>query len=287
MDQEKIRESIRAKNLMLKAYLYPGADEVGCTLLSRMMLEVIGKKPRVYLKYPSATSATVIPCLEDRYLDTTIRYQILAAGGIVVPSLADCDIVMLALMGATKMIPNPDNSKSRDIDVLSNLPEVFEFAKYAQGLGYPVIVADLIYLNGGSYEVLSYIQSLGLTLELAAYAGWNTSSNSLGTAIAQGFNFLYNGKTKSHLEFLIKRYVEDLGYCSYARQKVRDSLGQYGMNYFDVKEERGIASENVEKELKYFIDNKLFDIKDKFILSDVSMPWKRMFEVSFKIKVKE
>ncbi|MDD3999612.1 MAG: DUF4127 family protein [Bacilli bacterium] len=287
MDQKNIRSSIGEKNLMLKVYLYPGADEVGCTLLSRMMLDVIDKKPRIYLKYPSITSPQVIPCLEDRPLDTTIRYQVLAAGGILVPSLADADIVMLAIIGATEMIPKPDNSKNRDLDVLSNLPEIFEFAVFAHRLGYPVIVADLIYLNGGSFDVLAYINSLDLTLNLASYAGWNTSSNSLGTAIAQGINFFYNGKTKSHLSFLIKRYVEDLGYCSYARQKVKSRLEQYGMNYFNVKEERGIASQEVKKELEYFIDTKLANIKDEFTLSDVSMPWKRMFEVSFKINLRD
>jgi len=283
-DQEKIRKVIKDKKLFLKAYMYPGADEVGCTLVARMYNHYLGKKPTVFIKYPSASTATVIPCLEDRYLDTTIKYQIIAAGGIVVPSLVDADIVLIALSGATKMVSGPNNISTRDVDVLCNLPEIFEFAINAVNNNYPVMIADLIYLNGGSYDVLSYIDLSNLTLHLASYSGWNTSSNSLGTTIAQGLNYLYNGKTKSHLEFLIKRYVEDIGYCSYTREKVTNLLPKYNMDYFNVEEKDGIASNLVSNHLDQFRNKYLHNIKDLFVISDVNLPWKRMFEVDFKIK---
>jgi hypothetical protein len=210
MDQEEIRRMIHQKHLMLKAYMYPGADEVGCTLVARMLSDQMGKKARIFVKYPSPTTPMIVPCLEDRYLDTTIKYQIIAAGGMLVPSLADADIVLIALSGATKMIPHPFEKNSRDLDVLCNLIESIEFAKWAADRGYPVAIADLIYLNGGSADVMRMIEQSNLTLKLASYSGWNTSSNSLGTTIAQAVNFFFQGPTVSHYEFLMKRYIEDV-----------------------------------------------------------------------------
>jgi len=260
---------------------------LGCTLVARMVNDHLGKKPSFYIKYPSPTTKTVIPCLEDRYLDNTIKFQIIGSGGIVVPSLQDADIVLLALMGATEMFWDPVYGNVRDIDVMCNLVETFEFAKWAFQKGYPIVVADLFFLNAGSLDVLEYIKQSHLLLNLASYSGWNTSSNALGTAISQGISYLYYGKTKAHQEFLIKRYVEDIGYCGLVRSQVTKALKEYGMNYFDTKNQEGIASTLVEKGLQDFIRNHLSEIQNKFSISNVQLPWKRMFEVSFKIALKD
>jgi hypothetical protein len=287
MDQEDIREIIRLKHLMLKAYMYPGADEVGCILMSRMVNHLLGKKPAFYIKYPSPTTPQVIPCLEDRYVDVTVKYQIAAAGGVTVPSLADADIVLLMFLGATKMIPNPSNIPSLDVDVMCNFTEMFQFAAYAQSKNYPVAIADLVYLNGGSIDILNYLESMNMTMAVASYAGWNTSSNSLGTTISQAIQFWYCGNTKSHQTFLIKRYVEDVGYCGIVREAVSQQLIHYGMDYYDVKEKNGIAASLVAKQLQEFIDKNLLSVKDSFTLFDVNLPWKRMFEVDFKLELKD
>ncbi|MFD2878083.1 DUF4127 family protein [Paenibacillus rhizoplanae] len=47
-DQEKVRARITALDLELKVYMYPGADEVGCTLLARMMNKSEGRIPLIY-----------------------------------------------------------------------------------------------------------------------------------------------------------------------------------------------------------------------------------------------
>ncbi|MDD4077747.1 MAG: DUF4127 family protein [Bacilli bacterium] len=283
IDQAALRRIIRGKHLTLKAYMYPGADEVGCILLARMLNQVKSSKPRFLLKYPSPTAPTVIPCLEDRYLDVTVKYQVLAAGGIAVPALCDCDLVMLILIGAEKMIPNPDNSPARDIDVLSNLAECFEFGRWAVASGYPLIVADLLYLNGGSLDVLSYIKATDLLMRLAAYSGWNTSSNALGTAIAQGIVYYYYGDRPAHRKFLVRRYLEDIGYDSFVRKKIWNELADYGMDYFSVKEEQGLVACRVEAELNKFFELHLSKIKKDYQIAGVRMPWKRMFEVDFKV----
>jgi hypothetical protein len=281
LDQEVAAKAIKENNLRLKVLAYAGADEVGMILISRMLNKIKGKQPTFYIKYPSPSTATVVPCLEDRYLDITVKYQIIAAGGIVVPSIEDADLVLVTLMGATKMFPTVMENQ-RDIDVLSNMIETFEFIKWAIKRK-PVIVADLFFLNAGSVNVLDYIKESNVLMDLAAYAGWNTSSNALGTCIAQGIQFYYTGKTAQHNTFLIKRYIEDIGYCGIVRKSVTGKLAEYGMNYFNVKETNGIAADLVRKELYEFINTHLKDIAADFEMINVNIPWYRMFEVDFDI----
>jgi hypothetical protein len=283
MDQEVVTEKIKSENLRMKVYAYSGADELGVIMVARMVNSLLKQKPKFYIKYPSLTSGTVIPVLEDRYLDNTIKYQIISAGGIIVTSMEEADIILVALMGATRMFPTVYHNQ-RDIDVMTNLIETFEFINYAIEKK-PIIIADLFYLNAGSLEVLDLIKENGLLKSLAAYAGWNTSSNTLGTCIAQGIRYLQKGYDSDHLAFLIKRYIEDIGYCNVVRKSVTNKLDKLGMNYFDVKEQKGEAAKMVESELKEFIDNHLAEIKSEFEIKNINLPWKRMFEVDFDIEI--
>lgn len=282
MDQEIVASAIKDNHLRMKVYAYSGADELGAILVARMVNKFLDKQPTFFLKYPSLTSPTVVPLLEDRSLDNTIKYQIISAGGIIVPTIEDADIVLVSLMGATQMFDGPMEN-NRDIDVMTNLVETFEFINWVI-TKKPVIIADLFFLNSGSLNVLSFIKENGLLMKLAAYAGWNTSSNALGTAIAQGIQFLHQGDTKTHREFLVKRYVEDIGYCNIVRASVSGQIGKWGMNYFNVFETHGQAAKQVARELRDFIDTHLFDIKNNIVLRNVCLPWKRMFEVGFEVE---
>lgn len=281
MDQEVITKAIKAKHLRLKAYAYSGADELGVILVARMMAHLEQRIPKFYVKYPSPTSPMVVPCLEDRYLDNTIKYQILSAGGMIVSSIEEADIILVVLMGANKMFPKPVYH-DREIDVCINLIEAFEFIKHYQGQKH-LAIADLLYLNAGSLDVLDLLKEANLLTKVAAYSGWNTASNALGTAVAQAISVLLFGYTREQTRFLFKRYVEDVGYCGLVRSKVTEQLPLFHLDYFHVDETKGVASLLVKQELEAFIRNQLAEVEPEFHLDDVQLPWKRMFEVDFDI----
>ncbi len=283
MDQEVINEKIKEENVRMKVHAYAGADELGLIMLSRMLNTLEGKTPKIYVKYPSATTPTVIPCLEDRYLDTTIRHQIISSGGILATSVSEADFILVALMGAKNMY-RVVKKDARDIDVLANLTETFEFIRHHND-DVPVSIADLLYLNAGSIDVLEYIKECRLTNKLAGYAGWNTSSNALGTSIAMGIAYLHHGMTHVHKTFLFKRYVEDIGYCNIVRDDVTDNLPD-DMNYFDVKTQTGQAAGMVKEGLQTFIGTYLDDQGVGIELDHVRLPWARMFEVGFDLTLR-
>jgi len=283
MDQEVVRGKIYNERLHLDILMYPGADEVGLVLLSRMQNYIKGVMPKVYIKYPAVTSCMIVPVLEDRYLDTSIKYQIIASGGFVVSSVEEADIILAVNVSANKMINSPTQEKPRDLSVLANYVEWFEFIKY-YAKKKPVMIGDITYLNGGSTLLLHDLVKHNLEYKLAGYAGWNTAANTLGTVIAQGFNYLINGNTKSHLEFLALRYVEDVGYCSIVRGKVTKMLDQYeNVNYFDVSKNLEVIEGLVRKELEAFVNE--FFVTNKPNLVTVKLPWKRMFEVELEINL--
>lgn len=286
IDQQYIKECIDKNDISLKVYMYPGSDEVGCTLLARMINELKGKKPLVYVRYDSINGPGIIPLYEDRPLHESIKYQILCAGGLTCTSLSDADMVLMVNCPGEKMIEawDQDNSNKR-CNMDGNIVEFVEYMDYViNTVKKPCMIADVAYSNGADLKLVNLLSKKGLLFKAASFAGWNTSSNTLGTTICQGMIYNIYGISKSHLDFLALRYVEDAGYCAYVRQKIADEyLPGLGMSYDSVDGKRGSVSKEVKKELEKFIDNYLVDKNFKIKIDDCYMPWDRMFEVGLNV----
>ena len=159
-----------------------------------------------------------------------------------------------------------------------NLAEMLDFIKERLREGNIVTIADNAYANGGDLQILRLLNENNLLMKIDGYAGWNTSANTIGTALAEAIDAYHFKKTKGHLDFLGQRYVEDLGYCALVRGKVISELEKYGMNYFDVKEADGDISKLVKKDLDEFIAKELSSLDGKLRIISLTLPWRRMFE---------
>lgn len=287
-DQEVVRKEIENKTLEFDVYMYPGADEVANTLLSKMVSKMENKRPLIYIHYPSATSGHLIPRYEDRMLDTTVKYQILAAGALTASSIDEADLVLFVNAPSANMQEAAYQHKHfREYETQRNLVEFVEKIKYVvRVLKKPAIIADVAYANGGDIEFVKMLDKENLLMEVASYAGWNTSSNTLGTAIPHGIaSWLFPNHNFD--SFLASRYVEDVGYCSVVRHDViYNKLKDYGFDYFYVKDQRGVISTIVKDELMKFVNKELSNLKDKVIINDLYMPWRRMFEIGINVTYK-
>ena len=286
MDQRKVRARINELELTEQVYVYPGADEIELTLLSRVYNEWRCKTPKVFVRYASVRAPYVIPLYEDRALGETLKYHLMAAGCMQCFSDADADFILaLSAPGENMQEAATQPVEDEAYNVSRTLPEfVFAIDQYVKQ-NKPVTIGDNAYANGGEAELLAMLNRKGLLFKLAGYAGWNTSSNTIGTAIAQGVRYLYCGDDPTHREFLILRYIEDVGYCSCVRKKVTDlRLPDLNMNYFDVCEQRGVVSEIVKEELLLFAKSALDSIDGHIQIEEVYMPWRRMFEVGLNVK---
>lgn len=284
LDQKAIREKISEYNMEDKVLMYPGADEVELTLLARMLNVLNGKQPKVYVKYASEMAKNIIPLYEGCTLANTIKYHILSAGCLVTESYEAADIVLFMTApagGMEEAMTQP--SEKLEYCVERNLAEMFELLKYCIREHKIVTIADNAYANGGDLSIIKILNNNQLLMKIDGYAGWNTSANTLGTAIAEGVDSYLHPASEGHQRFLAERYVEDAGYCSVVRKAVTEKLPE-SMNYFDVKEPEGMVASMVKEDLEKFIRESLSSVADQITLKKVSMPWSRMFEVNLEVE---
>lgn len=292
-DQQIIRQLIDDLKVNLKVYMYPDADAVANTLLARTINRLKDRRPLVYVKFASSVGNAVIPSYEDRIVGETIKYQILAAGGLVVTSVSEADIVLMINIPSGRMqdqLQEPHNGKiiqrTIEYDANRNLVEFVEYAGYAaEILHKSVIIADVAYGNGGDLLLFSMLRQRGLLWKVASYAGWNTSSNTLGTCIPQGMIYDIYGDTKAHKDFLALRYIEDLGYDSYIRTEV--TLQKVSADNFHVEAAHGKTAALIKEKLQKFAEENLNDENHKVTVKDCYLPWIRLFEAGIDVDVEK
>ena len=286
MDQQQVRDEIARQRQQMKALMYPGADEVGLTLLSRMLLHFAGKTPGVYLLWAAAQAGRTVPLYEDRPLAETVKYHLMAAGCRTVDTAAEADFILALSCPVGQMVEAVDQpARTAGYCVERSLPAFVDAIAHYIRAGRAVTVCDNAYANGADLELVDLLDQMQLLDKLAGYAGWNTSANSLGTAIAQGVRAMVLGTGGGHRDFLALRYVEDALYCAVVRWAVTDEvLPGLGMNYFDVDDERGAVSEEVRCQLERFADRYLPSLRGHIFLEDVRMPWRRMFETDLTVR---
>lgn len=279
LDQQSIRSKIMEYRMEEDVLIYAGADEVGLTLISRMLLHLNGRQPKIAVKYMSELSKTIIPLYEGCSLSNTARSHIMSAGGRPTDNLDAADIVIFMTAPSGQMeeaISQP--SEKTEYCVERNIAEMFMSLRGCLREKKIVTISDNAYANGGDLEIVRLLDHSGLLMQVDGYAGWNTSANTLGTAIAEAVDSYLCGKTPEHQNFLAERYLEDAGYCSVVRAAVTEKLPGT-MNYFDVKERDGEVAKMVQTELLEFAQRDLASISGRVRLERVSMPWKRMFEI--------
>lgn len=288
IDQLMIRSSIQDLCLTDEILLYSGADEVALTLASRMINDMKGKKPKVFVKYATEAAKNIIPLYEGVRLATTISYHILSAGCIQVEQIEQSDFIFI--------ITAPDNHMEEAFDQPSvrpeynaerNMPEILSFIIRQIEEGKKIAIADNAYANGGELDLIRMLDKHKLLLKVCSYAGWNTNGNTLGTALAVAIYDYHYGATRQKKNFLTERYIEDVGYCALVREKVTEQISKMGLGYFDAGEENGVVADIVKQELNEFTRQYLSSIADKITITHVSMPWRRMFEVRVNAVMKE
>ncbi len=287
LDQMAVREILKENVLHLKTSMYPSADDTGLILLARAINELNCQKPKFYVHYASEKAKTVIPWFEDRPLDETIKYHILSAGGLRVYSLCEADIVLAVSMGS-KMCNFGDSDYDKCYNVERNLNEFTEFISYALNQNKIVAVCDNATANGSEIELINILNQKDLLLKISAYAGWNTSSNTIGTACTQAVLYFTGKDDKLNRQFLLLRYYEDLAYMAYVRTFVTENmLPSLNLNYFNAGSKRGKVSDLVKENIIKFMAENYPNLAKYVKDLDVCMPWARMFETELKLYFNE
>ncbi len=282
MDREAIKAVIAREGLSEVA-MYPGADEVGMTLLARAACDYKGVSPRVECIFAHENSPNITPLYEDRPLGQTLPHQIASAGCTGLPEGAESDIRLY--LNYPAFDPREVTDGPSDGYSVRNLPAFCDKIAASIREGRVTAIADGAYCNGGDSELLLLLQERVPLLSLSAYAGWNTSSNTLGTVICQAvFIFLF-GDSAYQRRFLAERIYEDVAYCGFVRRHVTANiLPGLGLNYFDAGGSEGVVADTVREEIRKFIAGNYPSLVEKYEIDVCRMPWRRMFEVDISLR---
>ena len=294
-DQSAIAQKVREERLMNKVFVYPGADEVGCVLFTRIFNLIKGYTPRVYVRYSSTLGPTIVPKYEDRPLNESVKAQITSAGGICVDS-ADHSDCMLAINSPGKFMIESSEQYTKDLTFTShiNMHEFFRYLNYyVNNYKKSVGIAEVSVCNGCENEFMDYALLAGIYDKVQGVGGWNTTQNTIGVVLAQAIIASYYHrftenyeKFKLSEEFKLRNIICDWLYQSNVLHKFllqsKDKIDPYALagDYENVKQ--------------YFVNHLNEWILDKFngkykgakiVIHNLSFNWDGVFYINFDIEL--
>ncbi len=325
---------IRVRGLTTRAITYPGADEIGCLLMARFACARAGFTPRVWPRYSGVTASSVITAYEDRPMHELLKAHLAPLNGVVADSPETADLTLFINAPARRQ-GNGDSQwliwrgveavraqtpaafrgwldeftategfrdTRREMQTPHRSPEEFVRAlDAALAGGRPVAVADVAFVNGADLILGEQLRRLPAVAGLAAYGGWNTAGNTLGTVLAQAVirvvasrGAVSRDQQAAHLEFLFLRFLDDDLFQTWERSR----------SMFEALPAAGIAptlerlpddqAAAVETGVRTHLGQAAQGLRDLFVssgrvqdvlVSRIHLPWQRLFEVGFDVSV--
>src|SRR5699024_2570033 len=143
MDQREIHKKLEKLQLVKHVLIYPGADEVGATLLARVYNDLKGRRPKIYPIWSSPMGPNLIPLYEDRPFAASMKEHIYAAGCRLTETLDDADLILAYNVPGKVMQESWEQSK-KDI-TYSSFRNMTVFVDQIKGFieqGKDVVIAD-------------------------------------------------------------------------------------------------------------------------------------------------
>lgn len=300
-EQQMLVCRVEALNVLDKVLIYPGADEIGCTMFARIFGELKQYKPEIFVRYSSTKGPLVNPKYEDRSLNESVKSHITAAGAVLADHSAETDLVLLVHSPAVdqaqmaEQIPFRDRHRSYFSGI--HYREIAEAMGAYLRKGKLVALGDIATCNGGDPVLMNLLQQQGQVDRLTAYAGWNTSGNALGTVVAHLVIASYyadrwaQGESVQGYEasriFYYHRLAEDFLYQSRVRQDMLENdLPRLNASYYELEHcleqaETILADKMKRAAAHYFANIREGEIR----LNGLHFPWRRMFEVGFELTI--
>jgi hypothetical protein len=279
--------------------MYPGADEVGCALVARLLNGRAGVTPTVTARYAPAEAAENVAAYEDGPIRLTVERQIVAVGGRLCSPPPDAGEGQEVMGGdiwlgvnaplARRSEWSPAHAHAERDERLPALRDLVAAAQARLRAGRPAAIADVAYPNGADPALTDLLLDGFHLPGLAAYGAWNTAGNTIGTALAHACAARLISSPEgraAHERFLLHRLVEDWGYQHLVRAEVRAWLRAT----YDTAEPADSAAmaaavARIEAGLNAAIGRLPgFAGRYQLVPGSTRLPWGRMFEVDFALQ---
>ena len=210
-----------------RAAIEPGADELGMILTGAEIAREAHVVPRIRVRYSRAGGGSVQDPLEFAPIDATIGDIIRACGAVRVP----------------------DGVPGADIDLFVRVPEtnVADEGTFVDAIAAETVdgaklprpaVADLTFLASDDIvqqrALVEAMIARGIAGKIDAFASWNTTANTIGTAVPTAIATLVGRATHDfdpvmHAQFMLDRYADDYAFHDFVREAVNGDLNKRGI----------------------------------------------------------
>ncbi|WP_378955472.1 DUF4127 family protein [Pelosinus sp. sgz500959] len=295
ISKEKIQHQLLQKpHLKDKVFITRGTDEVALTLLGHIVTQRSTIQPRVFVKYSTPEASQITMPFMPNTVGKTVEEKLNLAGCLPVDTAEQADFILYVHIGTGKnksalsaSAHELQNLLNQDYKVaLVDLTEDFQFSETL----LPVLIKQ-------HADITKFI----------AYAGWNSTSNSIGTAITQAsiFNYALTKQTslperlslyQQNLEFLTARFLDDLYYQKEINPSTNKELQRLHVDPYHLASRYYQTNYEIQKRmfskarllLREGLSNHPITVdstqgSQKIIITDLSiktyLPWQRTFEI--------
>ena len=284
-------------NQKTNAYTTRGADEIAQLFIAQYTNEIYSTSPKIYIQYSDAQTKNKIMPYMPSSVDETAREKIKIIKGNVVNDKNTADFILFIHCGDQK------NSDFFSLTKISqNLNELLANNKN-------IALVDLSE-NFEAQETLldSLIKNNVPLSKLIAYAGWNTTSNSIGTAVSQASIFTARKKhlpVSEHLQlyylnsnFTLSRIIEDWGYLKIILPQTNKNLKLFGIDNYKLNSNKQYTESLIQNKVQFLANNLLYQNFSRYpfyqlentcfffhsVKTTVNLPWDRTFEINLKLE---
>lgn len=278
-----------------------GADELAMLLVSRIYAE--SHTPlSVYVTYNDEKTGGIVMPFMSQSVNTTVNEKLASIPAIRTNCIENADYVLYVYIGSES-----DNLRQTQ-DSLATLCQLDAIDK-------PIALVDLSEHFRASETLLPTLLDNSYPINrLIAYAGWNTASNAIGTAVAQAslyanaMKHTVNTQDKlssayANLTFLNDRFLDDYYYMKLVQPYLKLRLQSFSDDSYQLSP---IAYYKSNDWLTAAMTNKahllyhtaayqspfklvMAGLDDTFIITDLavesSLPWERIFEANIFSKI--
>ena len=226
IEQSMLEDYLKSKGIDDKqVFITSGADEIAFTLLGAWCCR--RNPPRIFADYADKDAPRRVMPYMAINLKTCVEEKIAMLGGEKVSSPADADFTLL-VSASDGNRPSMDNRRKTIEDLQKKLDA-----------GLQVAVVDLSKHFSADETLFPLMVRCDFPVnQLIAYAGWNTASNSIGTAVAQGAVFSNQRRQKNgdelialygeNVRLLNNRFLEDSLYLKNVIAVVNEAMKKVG-----------------------------------------------------------
>jgi len=289
----EIEKYMRTFPFQNKFHVTQGADELGALAVARIFAQKNNYSPKIYIEYGNDAMAKMVLPFVPLDLQQIVADKVSLVNGTIVYNKEAADFILFVYCGDKMPI---------DYSRIANKVKTLIAQK-------PLALVDLT-MNFDSAEALlpHLIANNTPLVQLASYAGWNTASNSIGTALAQatiftGQKLLLPQKDlpalyAENLRFNCARFLDDWAYQKLIRHKINLFADYNGIaSIEDTSPYTNLVENYINKELTIY--NKLLllsnlrrypfykDNTAAYYLQNLSfhatLPWERIFEIRLQV----